>query len=529
MLRRILISIFIGCTFTQIVQAQVSITLPANANPAKINYAEYYIDTDPGYGSGTPISVNSSTDIYINNFSVNINSISTGVHRIYFRTKDVNGAWSLINEQTFVKLYPDAHIASNTTSASILKFEYFVDTDPGYGKRISIPITSSNDVSINNFSLDISSYNQGVHQIYFRTQDANGSWSETNVQTFFIANVAAQIPSNPIPDNIVKMEYFIDNDPGFGKGKPITFNSSLDVSASNVAIDLSALGNGVHYIYVRSQDANGNWSETNEKVFNILLANVIIPSNPAASNITKLEYFFDTDPGFGKGTSITIAPTTDLSNYSFTADISGLKNDSTHTLYIRTFDNWSLTNSISFLKGSGLPLTWISFNTKAINNNVEVNWTTANEVNTNNFDIERSTDGVHFLKIGSVDATTNSSTEMYSFLDKEPINGINYYRLKQVDLDGQYSYSIIISVKINTTISVNIIGNPVHQNLNLEISGANGKSMPVWIVDVAGKKYKMISAVDGSQQIDVNDLAVGMYYLVYQLNGNNYSIPFTKQ
>ena len=530
MLRRALLSIFLSCTFFQIIQAQVTISLPANPLSAPISYAEYFIDTDPGYGSGTPIPVTTFTDINVNNFSLNISSISAGVHRIYFRTKDVNGAWSMNNEKTFFKLFPNANLPANTSPTNITKVEYFVDIDPGFGKGITIPITSSNDVSANSSSLDISSYNQGVHQIYFRSQDAKGSWSESNVQTFFIANVTAQIPSNPLPVSIVKMEYFIDTDPGFGKGKSISISSSADVSASNVAIDLSSLGNGVHYIYLRSQDANGNWSETNEQIFNILLANVIIPSNPVAGTITKFEYFFDKDPGFGKGTTITIAPTTGLNNYTFAANITGLKDDSTHTLYIRTFDDWSMTNTQTFVIGTVMPVTWISFNAKAINNKVQLDWKTAHETNTDRFDVERSADGVNFSKIGAVAASQNSSTESdFSFEDEQALSGTSYYRLKQVDIDGQFTYSIVISVKMNTQLSVKIIGNPVHNNLHFLVSGVIRKDFQLSILDVTGKRYKSITGVDGSQQLNVSDLSAGMYFLEYQLDGKVFSIPFTKQ
>ena len=447
MLRKIFYTVSFLFIFSEIIQAQVSFTLPANATPANINYAEYFIDTDPGIGSGTSIPVTSSTDATVNNYSVNLSAITSGAHRIYFRTRDTKGAWSFTNVKTFFKLFP-----------------------------------------------------------------------------------AAIIPANTVATNITKAEYFIDTDPGFGNGKPIAITSSTDVSASNVPIDLSGLSNGVHRIYFRTQDANGSWSETNLQTFNILMANVVIPPNPVAANITKLEYFFDTDPGFGNGKTITIPSTTDLSNYTFAADLTGLKNDTTHTLYIRTFDNWSLTNTRTFLIGTALPLTWISFNAKSVNNKVQLDWVTAHEINTNYFDVERSADGVHFSKIGTVASSQNSSAENnYTFTDDNPANGISYYRLKQVDIDGHFTYSIIISVKMNTSLSVKIIGNPVHQILHLEINGTSGKALPVWITDASGKRYKTFLANDGSKQINMEDLSSGMYYVVYQAEGNIFSIPFTKQ
>lgn len=529
MLRSIFYTAVLLFISSEIIQAQVSFNLPANSTPANINYAEYFIDTDPGIGDGTSIPITSSTDATANNYSVNLSSANPGMHHIYFRTRDTKGVWSLTNVQTFFKLFDNANIPSNPVAANITKIEYFIDTDPGFGKGTIIPITSSNDVTINS-SLDISAIATGVHHIYFRSQDAKGSWSLTNVQAFFIANVAAQLPSNPVAAPVTKMEYFIDSDPGFGNGKTITITSSMDVSASNVAIDLSALVNGVHRIYFRSQDANGSWSTTNVQTFNILLASVTIPPNPVAASITKLEYFFDTDPGFGNGKTITIPSTTDLSNYSFAADLTGLKNDTTHTLYIRTFDNWSLTNARTFLIGTALPLTWISFNAKAVNKNVELDWVTAREINTDYFDVERSSDAQHFVKIGTVPSIENSSVNNdYTFTDDNPVNGKSYYRLKQVDKDGHHSYSIVIGVKMNTGLWVRIAGNPVQHVLNLQISGTEGKAIPCRILDASGRAYKSFVATDGSKQINIDDLASGIYYLTYPSGSNEFSMPFTKQ
>jgi L-arabinose isomerase len=98
-----------------------------------------------------------------------------------------------------------------------------------------------------------------------------------------------------------------------------------------------------------------------------------------------------------------------------------------------------------------------------------------------------------------------------------------------VDIDGHFTYSIIINIKMNTQLSVQIIGNPVHQNLHLEISGTDGKAISFSIIDASGKRYKTIMAGDGSKQINIEDLSSGMYYLMYQSGNNSFSMPFTKQ
>lgn len=96
---------------------------------------------------------------------------------------------------------------------------------------------------------------------------------------------------------------------------------------------------------------------------------------------------------------------------------------------------------IAFTPGSAvtLPISLASFTAKAINGVVNLNWQTSFEENTSHFEILRSIDGKEFLKIGEMNANRiSSSTKSYAFSDSKAFNGINYYLLKQVDLDGKH-------------------------------------------------------------------------------------------
>ncbi|MEJ0102380.1 MAG: hypothetical protein WDO19_07450 [Bacteroidota bacterium] len=89
-------------------------------------------------------------------------------------------------------------------------------------------------------------------------------------------------------------------------------------------------------------------------------------------------------------------------------------------------------NNATFNFGTILPVTLSDFSAKAVNNTTQLNWSTETEENTSSFIIERSTDGTTFTAIGKVNATGNSSSaKNYSASDKQPADGINYYRLKQ--------------------------------------------------------------------------------------------------
>ena len=89
-----------------------------------------------------------------------------------------------------------------------------------------------------------------------------------------------------------------------------------------------------------------------------------------------------------------------------------------------------------------LPLNWLSFSAALNDFSAELNWITANESNTDYFNIERSNDGLNFSSIGRIAASGNSDhTISYSFKDFEPVQGSNYYRIQQFDLNGAFTYS----------------------------------------------------------------------------------------
>jgi len=100
-----------------------------------------------------------------------------------------------------------------------------------------------------------------------------------------------------------------------------------------------------------------------------------------------------------------------------------------------------------------LPVEWLYANAMAnANRGIDIRWGTATELNTSHFDIERMNTSGEFNKIGELAATGNSSTPLnYVFTDKSPQTGVNFYRIKQIDLDGTFEYSNVVSGSIADT------------------------------------------------------------------------------
>lgn len=218
------------------------------------------------------------------------------------------------------------------------KVEYFVDSDPGYGLGTSAPLPVG-DSSV--FVADLSQQSSGFHILYVRVQDTAKHWSQTMSRPF----LKQAIVSTAIT-TVTLAEYFIDNDPGFGKGT--TVNNISNNTISFIA-DLSSIPAGFHILYVRSQDNYGRWSEIQSRPF---LKQAIQSSSLAT--IVSAEYFIDTDPGFGKAQSISPSLIGSAVEIDFLANLSSIS-IGTHKLSIRAKDsngNWSMVQTQDFCYGA---------------------------------------------------------------------------------------------------------------------------------------------------------------------------------
>ncbi len=162
-------------------------------------------------------------------------------------------------------------------------------------------------------------------------------------------------------------------------------------------------------------------------------------------------------------------------------------------------------------------------------NTVILNWQTSSQISTDQFEIERSNDGINFEKIGSQKAAGQSATvENYSFIDQKP-NYINHYRLKEITLDGKTSYSKILFVKAAQSSPIIITTNPVNDNLPLQISRDASKIKSIVMYNFMGQQLQSIKPFTGFQNINVSSLASGKYLVqMITTDGQGYNIPFVK-
>lgn len=182
------------------------------------------------------------------------------------------------------------------------------------------------------------------------------------------------------------------------------------------------------------------------------------------------------------------------------------------------FDN--VTNS-PFTVTQPLPVKLLSFTATKRDMTSVLDWVTSSEQNNKGFTIERSTDGTSFSPIGFVSSNSlNGNSNMkqgYSFIDKTPVTGKNFYRLKQTDYDGRYEYSTVRMIELGMENSIVIYPNPVKDYVY--INGLSGNETVV-IYDAMGRTVHQQKAGNASINIATDKLSEGMYKVqIVDLNG----------
>lgn len=155
-----------------------------------------------------------------------------------------------------------------------------------------------------------------------------------------------------------------------------------------------------------------------------------------------------------------------------------------------------------------VPIELLAFKGQLVKDVVELDWQTASEKNNVGFEIERSANATHFENIGFVKGKgTVSTPQYYSFTDPKPNNGVNYYRLRQIDLDGIATYSNVIAVQFSPSIKLQIFPNPAKDRLTIISQPKKDYS----IVDILGRKILRGSLLEDRIDIDISKLPTGMY------------------
>jgi hypothetical protein len=197
-----------------------------------------------------------------------------------------------------------------------------------------------------------------------------------------------------------------------------------------------------------------------------------------------------------------------------------------------------INERVRIICGAPLPITLLSFDAEyqQVNNTVALNWATATETDNKFFTIEKQTGGDNWQAVVNVDGAGNSSqTLYYKAMDENPYPGVSYYRLKQTDYDGNFTYSDVKTITVPEYNFVSIYPNPVRDNINLNYNSLNNGSVSIRIYSISGAEAMPANNNKDVQlgmniiSINTSELSSGMYILAVTNDVHTYYKKFIKQ
>jgi len=257
----------------------------------------------------------------------------------------------------------------------------------------------------------------------------------------------------------------------------------------------------------------------------------IVPANNATLNATLRAKYFDAELNALTENSLVFLK----SNNNTTWTVQGFTLRDIAANYVEKtgiadFSRWTLSSP-----GNPLPVRFLLFNVTCKDNNVLINWKTAQELNSSHFEIQKSNDAIHFTSIGSIPAAGNSSVEKsYAYTDYSASANIAFYRIAEFDINGNVSYTSILKNQCGQTDIFNVWPNPVQNKLFINISTAGHDDINVKIFDSkrALVKQQHNKLLPGNNQfsIEVANLSPGSYHVLATWNnGKTGTIKIVKQ
>lgn len=253
---------------------------------------------------------------------------------------------------------------------------------------------------------------------------------------------------------------------------------------------------------------NGDMDEA--RIWNIVRTQSEIASNGCyiPPSTPGLVAYYDFEQGVANGNNTAITVITDRTTNG---------NDATLNNFALTGTTSNFTDAVS-TNCSVVPVKFALFEGKVNNAAINLHWQTATEINNAGFDVERSSNGTSGWQVIGTVAGKGNSVQLndYTFTDNNPLSGVNYYRLNQKDLDGNSSYSKIISVAFSSASTNRLYPTMAVSKIHLDISDRSLIQTPYIIFDNNGKHVASGIIRSAQQTIDVSNLNKGIYFLKIQ-------------
>lgn len=188
--------------------------------------------------------------------------------------------------------------------------------------------------------------------------------------------------------------------------------------------------------------------------------------------------------------------------------------------------------TVKLAKDNVLPIKILDFAATQQSKAIMLSWLATADINTNYFSVQKRNNEVNFNEIGKIDAHVSASAINYSFIDDEILTTNVYYRVKEVDKDGKFSYSSVISLRPISAISLRVSPNPAKNILKVIVPAGIGKTS-VQVVNANGSVVinspAYNTAGNNNIALDISGLANGLYAVKVLSNNGCNTIKFLKQ
>lgn len=352
-------------------------------------------------------------------------------------------------------------------------------------------VNTAQRIIINNYLSAKYNISLSANDVYTNDDPANGNYD------FEVAGIGRVDASNIQDDSKGSGPIRILNPSNLGNNEFMLWgHDGVDPNAKNYVDIPGGLDARLERLW-RISEVNSSGTAVN--VGNVDIQWDLSTSGPVIASELRLLIDTDNDGGFADETPISGA--TDLGGGIFGfAAVSGFTNGTRFTL--ATIDETS----------TPLPVTWeFVKGEKRISSNV-LTWGTLSEINNDYFSIERSQNAEDWITIGRVEGNGNSSlSNAYRFLDEQPFkNETSYYRIKQVDFNGAYSYSSIIAINTNELSNYTIFPNPANGHVTI----THPDNYSCSLVSILGNKITTTSTtLNGSTRIQTGSIKSGIYFI----------------
>src|SRR5690606_16931095 len=192
-------------------------------------------------------------------------------------------------------------------------------------------------------------------------------------------------------------------------------------------------------------------------------------------------------------------------------------------------DGWYVDNIKISVYSGVIPVELVSFTSAIINSTVNLNWITATELNNSGFEIQRSINKTDWATIGFVRGFgTSTEVHNYSYTDQSPVNGLSFYRLKQVDFDGTSEYSNTIEVTFGAVADYSLAQNypnPFNPTTKINYAIKEKGNVELKVFDLLGSEIATLINEEqnpGNYEVffDASKLSSGVY--LYTIKSGNF-------